>query len=227
MPLLVTRLGHYVIVLGIPWLRRHDPSIKFSANSLAFDSSFCTEHCLSTSCTAVQGLPEIAALPKVPTTTILPNPSPPPPLLPPPLPNLSSKPDIHMTGAGAFQFLAKRPRVEIFTLSINAINHDVKKHPENDIQIALNGKTPVDLFSKLPPDYHSYADVFSVSESDKLPPHRTCDHAINRRITCVGSPPTDMKYYEQPSNFLKNNKLSGAPEFVPINNIGPSSPKLP
>lgn len=57
-----------------------------------------------------------------------------------------------------------------------------------------------------------------------LPPHRTYDHAINRRITCVGPPPTDMKYYEQPSNFLKNNKLSGAPEFVPINNIGPSSP---
>ena len=37
----------------------------------------------------------------------------------------------------------------------------------------------MDLFSKLPPDYHSYADVFSVSESDKLPPHQTYDHAIN------------------------------------------------
>ena len=46
-PLLVTRLSHYPIVLGIPWLRRHDPSIKFSANSLVFDSSFSTEHCLS------------------------------------------------------------------------------------------------------------------------------------------------------------------------------------
>lgn len=92
-----------------------------------------------------------------------------------------------MTGAGAFQFLAKRPGVEIFTLSINAINHDVKKHSENDIQIALNGKTPVDLIRKLPPDYHSYADVFSVSESDRLPPHRTYDHAINHRITCVAA----------------------------------------
>ena len=187
MPLLVTRLSHYPIVLGIPWLRRHDPSIKFSANSLVFDSSFSTEHRLSNTAlryAAVQGLPESAAMPKIPPTTLLPNPSP-PPLLPPPLPptpplpSRSSKPNIHMIGASAFQFLAKRPDVEIFTLSINAINHAVKKHSDSDIQIARNGKIPVDLFSKLPPDYHFYADVFSVSESDKLPPHRTYDHAIN------------------------------------------------
>lgn len=84
-----------------------------------------------------------------------------------------------MIGASAFQFLAKRPGVEIFTLSINAINHAVKKHSDSDIEIALKGKTPVDLFSQLPPDYHSYVDVFSVLESDKLPPHRSYDHAIN------------------------------------------------
>ena len=46
MPLLVTRLGHGPIVLGIPWLWRHDPLVKFLANSLTFNSSFCIEHCL-------------------------------------------------------------------------------------------------------------------------------------------------------------------------------------
>ena len=45
-----------------------------------------------------------------------------------------------MIGAGAFQFLAKRPRVEIFTLSINAINQNIKKHSDSDIQIASNWK---------------------------------------------------------------------------------------
>lgn len=84
-----------------------------------------------------------------------------------------------MIGASAFQFLAKRPGEEIFTLSINAINHAVKKHSDSDIENALKGKTPVDLFSQLPPDYHSFVDVFSVLESDKLPPHRSYDHAIN------------------------------------------------
>lgn len=37
----------------------------------------------------------------------------------------------------------------------------------------------MDILTKLPPEYHSYADVFSVSESDKLPPHKSYDHAIN------------------------------------------------
>ena len=75
--------------------------------------------------------------------------------------------------------MAKQPDVEIFTLNINAINHAIKKHLDSNIQIALKGKTLVDLFSKLPPDYHFYANVFLVSESDKLLSQRTYDHAIN------------------------------------------------
>lgn len=43
----------------------------------------------------------------------------------------------------------------------------------------MNGKTPVDLFTHLPSEYQSYADVFSVFESDKMPLHRSYDHAIN------------------------------------------------
>ena len=46
MPLLVTRLGHYLIVLKIPWFRRHDSLVKFSANSLTFNSLFYIENCL-------------------------------------------------------------------------------------------------------------------------------------------------------------------------------------
>lgn len=178
MPLLVTRLGHYPIVLGIPWLRRHDPYIKFPANSLVFNSSFCTNHCLPNTAlryTSIEGILDIAAQPRIPTSITIPDPLPPPRPTPPLLP----KPDIYMIGASAFQFLAKRPEVEIFTLSINAINHAVKKHSDSDIEIALKGKSPVDLLSKLPPKYHSYTNIFSVSESDKLPHHRSYDHAIN------------------------------------------------
>src|SRR5690606_20066798 len=42
----VTKLGHYPIVLGIPWLRRHDVSIKWSTNTVTFDSDFCLRRCL-------------------------------------------------------------------------------------------------------------------------------------------------------------------------------------
>lgn len=41
----VTKLGHYPIVLGIPWLRRHNVSIDWARNSLTFDSDFCLRFC--------------------------------------------------------------------------------------------------------------------------------------------------------------------------------------
>ena len=37
--LFVTRLGYYLIVLEIAWLQRHDPLVKFSANSSSIISS--------------------------------------------------------------------------------------------------------------------------------------------------------------------------------------------
>lgn len=50
---------------------------------------------------------------------------------------------------------------------------------DSDIKIALRGKSPIDLLSKLPLKYHFYADVFLVSESEKLSPHQNYDHIIN------------------------------------------------
>lgn len=75
--------------------------------------------------------------------------------------------------------MAIQPKVEIFTLSINAINYIVKKYIDNNIEITLKGKTLVDLFSKLPLDYYSYADVFFISESDKLLFYQSYNYTIN------------------------------------------------
>jgi len=40
----VTKLGHYPLVLGIPWLRHHDVNIRFIANKITFDSERCCKH---------------------------------------------------------------------------------------------------------------------------------------------------------------------------------------
>ena len=37
----VTRLGHYPLVLGIPWLQYHDVHIRFILNKLTFDAERC------------------------------------------------------------------------------------------------------------------------------------------------------------------------------------------
>ena len=177
-PFLVTQLGHYPIVPGIPWLQRHNPYIKFSANFLVFNSFFCINHCLPNIVlhyTSIEKISDIAAQSRIPTSTSILDPL----LLSPLTPLLLPKSDIHMIGASVFQFLAKQLEVEIFTLGIHAINHAMKKHSNWDIEIALKGKNPADLFSKLPSKYYSYANVFSVLEYDKLPSHRSYDYVIN------------------------------------------------
>ena len=41
----ITALGHYPILLGIPWLRQHDVGIRFASNLITFGSLFCLAHC--------------------------------------------------------------------------------------------------------------------------------------------------------------------------------------
>ena len=41
----VTKLGHYPILLGIPWLELHNVAIQFSSRTLTFGSQYCALHC--------------------------------------------------------------------------------------------------------------------------------------------------------------------------------------
>lgn len=41
----ITRLDHYAVILGLPWLRRHRVSIDFFDYSLTFDSEYCCQNC--------------------------------------------------------------------------------------------------------------------------------------------------------------------------------------
>jgi hypothetical protein len=45
LPMFVTKLGHYPIVLGIPWLKQHDVAICFASNLVTFGSQNCLAHC--------------------------------------------------------------------------------------------------------------------------------------------------------------------------------------
>ena len=45
LPMFVTKLGHYPVVLGIPWLELHDVAIRFSSRTLTFRSEYCTSYC--------------------------------------------------------------------------------------------------------------------------------------------------------------------------------------
>ena len=46
LPMFVTKLGLYPIVLGIPWMDRHDINIRFRSCTVTFGSQYCSTHCL-------------------------------------------------------------------------------------------------------------------------------------------------------------------------------------
>jgi hypothetical protein len=53
----ITKLGHYPIVLGIPWLQLHHVAVHFASNTVTFGAQYCFTHCHDTSVT-VQGITE-------------------------------------------------------------------------------------------------------------------------------------------------------------------------
>jgi len=59
LPMFVTQLGHYPIVLSIPWLDLHDINIRFHSCTVTFGSQYCSTHYLpqkSDSCSSSQVL---------------------------------------------------------------------------------------------------------------------------------------------------------------------------
>jgi hypothetical protein len=51
LPMFITKLGDYPIVLGLPWLRLHDVAVRFASNTVTFGSQYCIAHCHDTSVT--------------------------------------------------------------------------------------------------------------------------------------------------------------------------------
>jgi transposase InsO family protein len=97
----VTRLGHYPIVLGIPWLERHDVGLRFSSRTISFGSEYCLNHCTA-GVVSVQGI--TSALPEKPL------------------------PSIALIGASAYNRLAQRAAatgLQLFSLSVHEVNNAI------------------------------------------------------------------------------------------------------
>ena len=57
LPMFVTKLGYYLIVLGIPWLQLHEVPVRFASNTVTLEFQYCTTHCHAELIT-VQGVTE-------------------------------------------------------------------------------------------------------------------------------------------------------------------------
>jgi hypothetical protein len=151
----VTQLAHYPVILGMPWLKQHDPRIGFASHTLTFESEYCQRHC------NIPGKPnKVHALHQVPPKAR------PVDLLDRPK-SLQSR-DIAKVSLNACAAYARR-NYRMFTVTIEQIDHYLS---QSDHAEPLNPET------LLPPEIRDFWDVFSPKEAEKLPPHRSHDHDI-------------------------------------------------
>ncbi|QRW06873.1 Transposon Ty3-G Gag-Pol polyprotein [Ceratobasidium sp. AG-Ba] len=65
----VVNVGNHNLVLGMAWLKRHNPAIDWDKKSLVFSSPYCSKNCLHTSPIVKSGKPdlEMAATSELPS----------------------------------------------------------------------------------------------------------------------------------------------------------------
>ncbi|KAK7570621.1 hypothetical protein V3481_007378 [Fusarium oxysporum f. sp. vasinfectum] len=146
----VTQLASYPIVLGMPWLKQHDPQVGFAAHTFTFNSPYCQRFCNTPTRPA-----KIKALQTVPKKFLrrmeqnIP-------------PSLRQK-DILPISLRAVKLYSQRKRCHFFTVTLEQIDRTLQKD---------NCKV------NLPEELLEFQDVFSPKEAEKLPPHRVGDHHI-------------------------------------------------
>ena len=204
-PFLITVLGHYPVVLGIKWLQRHDVTTRWGANMVLLNSPYCKDNCLELGRPAiVHGLVEVPDVPphlnqdnlkdQIDLDSDISNINKPGPHRKPSRTHKVQRAkrkcqvenpitvkhsakqvpvlvdpktlDICMIGAAAYAMYSKKKDYQLFAISLR------------DIDKALEEKSRPDPSILLPEEYHDFFDVFSRTESDKLPPHRQYDYNI-------------------------------------------------
>lgn len=148
--LLVTRLANFDIVLGLPWLRLHNPRIDWANETVVFENPYCAEHCLEFPTT-------IHAIPKS---------------------EIAKRKEALKTKDSEKIFATTTSDVESFINSASEECLKIMSVSLEDIAEALKEKPRINPSEKLPNVYHEFLSVFSKEEADRLPPHRSNDHQI-------------------------------------------------
>ena len=158
-PIFITKLGHYPIVLGLPWLQRHDVDISFAKNSLTFNSNFCLSHCCPRNAVIIIGIsinpPEKINAPTDPPEKI----------------------HISMIAGSTFTRTLRKNKgiIAAFKMTLFELDRALRNY-ENKNKEPL---TEEDKINELvPKNYHEYLPLFKKAVAEMLPPHRPYDHKI-------------------------------------------------
>lgn len=146
----VTQLASYPIILGMPWLKQHDPHLGFADHTVHFTSSYCRKHCNVPERTSkIQALHDLPQKFRREMKTCARK-------------GLENR-DIFPISLRAAAIYARRRSNRLYAVTINQINY-------------LLGEGQPD--GSLPPEIADFPDVFDPKEAERLPPHRDGDHHI-------------------------------------------------
>ena len=166
-----TTLGHFPVILGMPWLKLHDPVISWSQHRVTFSSDHCCKHCLKQS-PAVLSLPSYPVPPASPTLDVTTTPDVTTAIDTPPTAQLQPPhgPPVSLVDAPTFRRAIRQG--QLFCLSLLKVPEPAAPQPESQ---TTPGQDPA---SAIPPDYADFAEIFSEESASVLPPHRPYDHKI-------------------------------------------------
>ena len=187
---LVTPLGRFDLIMGMPWLELHDPRMSFKRRSITFDSDHCTSNCLShhRPVTLFSKRSMIAESETPPST------------LDTDIAEISAYAYLKMSEDERNQVTAMWPEhFEQLDQGISnfAFTTDVAAVTPEDYEkffqkMRKEPMTLEQLRHKVPKEYHSWIGVWNPSDANKLPPHRPVDHAIELKDGAV--PPAKRAY---------------------------------
>ena len=148
----VMKLGHYPVVLGIPWLRLYDVAVQFSSNMVTFRSHYCTTHCHDAP-VMVQGVTEEPPEPVFPQEEGI--------FVPQIHPQRPFQGSIVMPIGYWFFRTVKLRKIKVLKASLYDINRAIgakhhKKWPLEEVVLK---------------QYHEFLPLFNKVLADRLPPH--------------------------------------------------------
>ena len=150
--MVITKLGHYPIVLRILCLQLHDVAVQFASNTVTFGSQYCTTHCHVAPIT-VQGVTEEPPEPFYSPAAIF---------------DLQIRPgwpfrgNIVMLNGLSFFRTVRKGNLTVFKASLYDINKAIEAKDLKEQPLEENG----------PVQYHEFLPLFNKVLADRLPPHR-------------------------------------------------------
>jgi hypothetical protein len=184
----VANIGDEDIIVGTDWLRRHNPTIDWSEDTLEFPR--CPSSCtLSSAKVAIQAIQRKGA-PSIQKLTI-------------PEDDPADEPCFDNIGAAIFPStqttLPLFPDEEICAIFLSAAAHIRAKSTASTTLAAKTAPTKKPLEELVPQEYWRYRKIFDEIASQRLPEHQPWDHAIELK---PGSEPRDCGIYRMPPDEL-------------------------